>query len=429
MPPYGRGTWKKNSTRVFNLGWAVTIAILLLVPLYCATPVLAASGGSNSASSLTVSPDVAHKTLTSPNAQERGCFGDAVAMNGTTAVVGAMGETVNGLGDAGRVYIFNARTGTLLHTLSSPNAQGGGYFGDSVAVSGTLVVVGAFSEAADGVDGAGHVYTFDARTGALLQTFTSPNAESGGGFGYQVAISGNILIAGAYDETVNGNQYSGRVYIFNASTGALSHTLTSPGPGGFFGNSVAIGGSTLVVGAPGESVKGMYGAGHAYTFNAITGDLIKTLTSPNKIQSGRFGDSVAISRNTVVVGAPDETVGDQWGAGRAYTFNGVTGARLRTFTSSYPTEFVEFGISVAIGRGTVFVTEATGGAVNSGAVYTFTSRTGALVRVLSSPNAVDYGGFGSALSMSGRSIIVGASAETVRGVIELAGHAYIFYSR
>ena len=425
LHPYRKVKCEGNRARILNLGSAATIAILLLVPLCFAPRVLASSSGSSPASRLGVPPDVTQRTLTSPNAQAAGHFGDGVAVDGTTVVVGASGESAKGLSEAGHAYVFGARTGSQLHTLTSPNAQSGGYFGYSVAVSGRLVAVGAPYEAASGLSGAGQVYTFSALTGNLLHTFDSSNAEVGGNFGFRVAMNGNVLVVTARDETVNGIADSGRVYMFNARTGALLHTLTSPSSAGFFGSSVALGGNTVVVGASFETAKGMYGAGHAYTFNANTGALIRTYTSPNPVQSGFFGWSVGVSRNTVVVGANRETVGSEVEAGRAYAFSAATGDLMRTFTSPHATEFVEFGSSVAISGNTVVVGESTGGPVNSGEVYAFNARTGALLQSFTSPNVVDYGHFGVAVSLGGRTMIVGASSETAGG-LELAGNAYVY---
>ena len=77
----------------------------------------------------------------------------------------------------------------------------------------------------------------------------------------------------------------------------------------------------MVVGAPGETVNGQTAAGHAYVFDATTGSLIATLTSPNAQSGGEFGFSVAISSSGVIVGAPGETSSGLTQAGNAYSFS------------------------------------------------------------------------------------------------------------
>ncbi len=188
-------------------------------------------------------------------------------------------------------------------TLTSPNAQLGGAFGYSVATSGSIVVVGAiFSEE--------HAYIFDAKNGGLINTLTSPTAEPFGGFGVSVATNGNIVVVGANLQTANGQMRAGHAYTFNATTGSLISMLTSPNAQleGDFGYSVGASGDLVVVGAPFETADGQGGAGHTYTFNAVTGILISTLTSPNVQVGSGFGMSVAASGNTLVIGAPFEAV-------------------------------------------------------------------------------------------------------------------------
>ena len=129
-------------------------------------------------------------------------------------MVGAPSETANGFSNAGHAYTFNAKTGALISTLTSPNAQTGGYFGYSVAVSGSTVVVGAVDESAATKTAAGHAYTFNAKTGALISTLTSPNAQSIGEFGFSVAAAGKFVMVGAPYEIANGFSNAGHAYIF-----------------------------------------------------------------------------------------------------------------------------------------------------------------------------------------------------------------------
>src|SRR2546421_695878 len=86
-------------------------------------------------------------TLASPNPQLDGNFGQSVAISGTTVVVGAPGETANEAILAGNAYVFDAASGSLV-TFTDPNVEARGFFGTSVAISGTTVVVGAPGETA-----------------------------------------------------------------------------------------------------------------------------------------------------------------------------------------------------------------------------------------------------------------------------------------
>ncbi len=355
--------------------------------------------------------------LTSPNVEEYGQFGESIAASGSIVVVGAPLE------GTGHAYTFNAKTGALIATLTSPNPATGGEFGYAVAISGSTVVVGAPGETGAGFAGAGHAYTFNAKTGALGKTFTSPNAASFTDFGQSVAVSGSTAVVGAPFETASGESAAGHAYTFDTKTGALTGTLTSPNAqsGGSFGWSVGVGGTTVLVGAIGESVSGESYAGHAYLFNAKTGALISTLSSPNSQTNGEFGFAAAVSGSTAVVGAAGE------GDGHAYTFNAKTGAAIWTFTSPNPVSGGSFGCSVAVIGATVAVGaygETASGDTFAGHAYTFGAKTGALIATFGSPNPQASGDFGDSVAVSSTTVIVGAPFESAYGLTH-AGQAYL----
>jgi len=369
-------------------------------------------------------------TLTSPLAQSGGLFGLPVAVGSKTVVVGALGETASGYSDAGHAYVLRATTGALISTLSSPNSQTDGWFGSAVAISGNDVVIGAYDENASGYDGAGNAYIFDATTGALVRTLTSPNAQAGGAFGSAVAISGTTVVVGAPEEYVDRNSEAGHAYVFDATTGALLSTLTSPNEqaAGRFGDSVAISGTTAVVGAWEESVSGLFVAGHAYVFKATTGALVSTLTSPNPQTDGQFGFSVTISGAKVVVGAWLENASGLSQAGHAYVFKATTGALISTLTSPKPQTRGFFGSAVAISGSTIVVgarNETSSGYGGAGVAYVFNATTSALVHTLRSPNSEAQGYFGTAVAIRDSRVVVGAPFETAAGYA-YAGHAYVF---
>src|SRR5712691_7021520 len=204
-------------------------------------------------------------------------------------------------------------------TLTSPNAQTNGRFGNSVAVSegDPIVVVGASLESAGtpAQPEAGHAYVLDTTTG-LITALTSPTPQFDGEFGFSVAVSGTTVVVGAPDESAGtpAQPVAGHAYVFDATDGSLITTFTSPNAQtvGLFGDSVAVGGTTVVVGAPQESAgtPAQPLAGHAYVFDATDGSLITTLTSPTPQTEGLFGLSVAVSEGPiVVVGAPLESAG------------------------------------------------------------------------------------------------------------------------
>ncbi len=365
---------------------------------------------------------------TSPNAELDGHFGAAVALSGNTLVVGAPQQTVSLQSQAGVVYIFNTKSGTTL-TIVSPITETDGHFGQAVAISGGMIVVGAPGETVSGLTSAGHAYVFSAATGTLIKSFSSPNAEAGGEFGLAVAISGDDVVVGAPEETVSGMASAGHAYILD-TTAATVRMLSSPNVqgGGEFGFSVSLSGSSVIVGAPGETVSTLSNAGNAYTFNLTTGNSIATFSSPGAQAGGRFGDAVSISGSLVLVGAPEEMALGDAGAGNAYTFSAATAALVQALSSPAPATGGQFGVRVAINSFTALVGapgETGSGIAGAGNAYTFSALSGALLLgAFTSPNPVSFGSFGSAVAISGNMLAIGAGMETASGLAQ-AGHLYV----
>ena len=230
-------------------------------------------------------------TLDNPNAYGTSVadqFGRQSAISGNYAIVGAYGEGDAGGITSGKAYIFNVTSGALVHTLDNPNAYGTSAddrFGGSVAISGNYAIVGAYFEDEAGRFDPGKAYIFNVSTGALVHTLDNPTAYSTSSydrFGYSVAISGDIAIVGAYFEDDAGGYSSGKAYIFNVTSGALVHTLDNPNAYGtiqtdYFGQAVAISGNSAIVGAYGEGDAGGVFSGKAYIFNVTTGALVHTI--------------------------------------------------------------------------------------------------------------------------------------------------------
>ena len=160
-------------------------------------------------------------------------------------------------------YLYNATTGALLQRLTTPHLQAGAQMGFEVGMSGDVALVSATSELVSGRFGTyGHVYAFNAKTGELLDDFTSPNLNSTMEFGTAVAISGDLAIVGAR------GTYVGSAYLFDIRTGSVLGNMTSPGPetAGSFGSAIATKDGLAVIGAPAEDSGSLVVAGHAYIF-------------------------------------------------------------------------------------------------------------------------------------------------------------------
>ena len=377
-------------------------------------------------------------TFTSPHQVSYGHSGEAVAVAGGIMVVGAPGEIVDVHPVAGHAYVVPIDPSPSLSvlTLTSPNPEDGSSFGQAVATTGTIVAIGASGESPGGLSGAGRVYLFNAFSGALLLTLVSPSPAAGGGFGYALSFSGGLLAVGAPgepDPTVAG----GNVYVFNATTGTLVRTVTSPSPvaNGEFGYSVSMSGSSLLVGAPFENASGVSGSGRAYLFDEPSGVLRATLSSPAPALEGNYGLSVSVYGSLAVVGEPGASPLGVREAGEAYSYSSVTGVSLHTFLSPDPGPSAQFGGSVGT-NGVVIVVSAPDatavGLTGAGLVYIFSVSTYLPIDRLNSPAAKAGGLFGWPVAVGSSRLAVGAPYEAAAGLgptggqIDQAGFAYLF---
>ncbi len=341
-------------------------------------------------------------------------FGGSVAVSGDTVVIGAKHEDSSTPGvnqpanesaaDSGAAYVF-VRTGTVWSQeayLKAGNPGAADRFGLFVSVSGNTVAVGAPLENSStaGVNqppdeaapfsGAAYVFVRSGTVWAQQAFLKAGNSGSYDGFG-TVALAGDTLIVGAPSEdtgTPGVNQppnenalSSGAAYVFvrSGTTWTQQAFLKAGNPGeyDFFGAAVAVSGDTAVVGASSEDTgtpgvnqppnENAVNSGAAYVFvrNGTVWTQQAFLKAGNAQQYDDFGSSVAVSGNTVVVGAPSEDgsatnmdgppdEGTQ-NSGAAYVFvrNGTTWTQQNYLKASNTGETDSFGGSVAVSGDTV----------------------------------------------------------------------------
>ena len=325
--------------------------------------------------------------LTTTDTPTQSYFGCSVAISGDTIVVGAKGIRISGPYQ-GSAYVF-AKPGTswtdMTETakLRASDGAASDNFGISVAISGDTVVVGAVY---GGTPDTGTAYVFlrgSGWSGTRTENakLTASDGIDGASFGQSVAISGDTVVVGANDADLQGNyQYQGAAYVFVRPAGYWADTTQNAkliaSDAAFqdsFGLSVAIDDDTIVVGTKyshssyvfirpplwvgtlTENAKLVKSDGTAFSWArvAISGDTVVVgsllegvyvyvkpgswsgtrtedvqLTTP--VGAGSFaGGGVAISSDTIVVGAPSDMVGTnrlgsafvgRWVAGLHYLF-------------------------------------------------------------------------------------------------------------
>ncbi len=223
-------------------------------------------------------------------------------------------------------------------------------FGGDVAVHGDTIVIGARYDDDGGVDaGAAYVYRRIAGSWVFDGKLVALDAQAGDEFGAAVAVHDDFIVVGAPFVDA-GDQNTGAAYAFSRVGGAWSEDQklfgTVPNPSDFFGWAVDISGDppvdnpsdddifTIAVGAPNDRVGGgvaerhgsvtlfqLSGDGSSWDFKAyLTAD---AFMPPDAGDNDKFGTSVAIAADLVVVGAPEEDGEPACGcpqSGSAYRF-------------------------------------------------------------------------------------------------------------
>lgn len=284
-------------------------------------------------------------------------FGWSVAVDGTRVLVGAP-EHENVGSDTGAVYVFDSSTGSELDTIVPDATMPGDRFGSVVATSDARAVIVADPTPSSTASAA---YLVDLVTGLRIAELVPSGNDAG--FGVSVAMDGDLVVVGA--------DLSSSAYLFDATTGSeITRLFATDGPAqSRFGFSVSIHGSIVAVGAPDVSDTT---PGAAYLFDATTGVQLAKLVADDGDPGDRFGESVDIDGDRVLVGAPYRNPNPgpilppypQIGA--AYLFDAATGVQLRLLSACDPTNFFgRFGSSVAL-RGSVAAIRNGGGGEGTG---------------------------------------------------------------
>ncbi|MGJ8643280.1 MAG: hypothetical protein ACSHX9_07730 [Luteolibacter sp.] len=348
-------------------------------------------------------------------------FGFSVAISGDSVVVGAYADDAAAV-DSGSAYVFT-RSGTSWSQqakLTADDAAENDRFGYSVAISGDTIVVGADLDD-DGGSGSGSAYVFTRSGTSWSQQakLTASDAAEFDRFGFSVAISGDSVVVGAHfdDSAAFGDSGSAYVFTRNGTSWFQQAKLTAgdAAAGDFFGRSVAISGDSIVVGAYLDDDDGS-ASGSAYVFNrsGTSWFLQAKLTANDAVTNDNFGYAVAISGDSVVVGAIGDDPGAAFDSGSAYVFNrsGTSWSQQAKISAGDPGAEDGFGSSVAISGDSVVVGafENDDAGSTSGSAYVFTrdGTSWSQQAKLTAGDAAAEDRFGFSVAISGNSVVVGA---------------------
>lgn len=388
--------------------------------------------------------------LTPSQRQNQDWFGISIAIGGNTIVVGAFDSNIESYGSA---YVFvkpASGWANMTQTAELTSSDSGEGFGTSVAISGNTIVVGAAnaSNFSNQSAGPGAAYVFVKPAGGWSNAtenakLTASDGVDGDAFGNSVAISGNTIAVGAiFASDSNGDDFAGKTYVFvkpgSGWSGSLSQnaelTASDSALLSYMGCSVAVSGNTVVAGSYGQNNF----QGSAYVFVEPTGgwtNMTQTaeLTASNGKQSDFLGFSVSMSGTTLVSGAPNGA--NTYGAAYIYVEPGNGWTNTSSFTAEIAVPDAAqgdgFGQSVAIAdNGLVIAVGAPSANVGAnqgqGAVYAYVQPTSgwkttrhAYAELLASDGA-EFDGLGVSAALDGKTVVAGAVKSNQ------PGEAYVF---
>ncbi|NOT00765.1 MAG: hypothetical protein HOP29_09070 [Phycisphaerales bacterium] len=372
-------------------------------------------------------------------------FGQRVAISGETVVAGASGHDHAGF-DRGAAYVFqHGGTGWMQTAeLLAPDGQDSDRFSEP-GIDGDVVVIGAVYDDDNGTS-SGSAYVFERDglgTWSFVKKLARTNAEMGDEFGNEPSIDGDTVVIPASQSSATSFQ-PGKVYVFQQNEGGSNNwgqvkllTITGDGTNrdGFCGD-VAVEGDVIVAGASNHDTGGVGNSGAAFVFERNAGGTnnwgqTAKLTDCIPESESAFGGSVAIANDVILVGAQtDDTAGAN--AGAVYVFVKPPGgwmdacsANVLVATDTAPNDQFGHRLRMDGNLAAIGAMEHDSAGLNAGAVYVL-ERDGAnaaiwnQIRKLTSPIPYDHEQFGAHVGISGSKVAVGTNTPSNEG-----GEAYV----
>ncbi len=388
----------------------------------------------------------------------QGTFGQAVDTIADYAVVGAPNAQVSGT-NSGAAFIYRRDTAatnlwTQWRQLQPATVLAGDRFGRSVAMTDERVAVGAINDDTAGAD-TGAVYLFERDLGGTnnwgeLLRVVPTNLTAMARFGFSVALDGDLLAVGAPDADLSGTGIkAGAVLLFGRNQGGTNAwgeiRRWAPSDAGstnaLFGQSVALSGDRLLVGAPLYNVVGGASVREGAVFllsrdQGGTGQWgrVQTLVAPDSSLSREFGWEVAIDGALAAVGAPAMTAGTVTNAGRVFIYEIPGGTNVFSLVHELDRRNDaerRFGHSVSVSGNQLFAgAPHHSGPQNLGAAYLFDRPDPAgsiwtLAEKFTRPAGNTAGLFGTAVRYRQGTAVVGAPSD----LADFSNRGYAFMYR
>jgi len=364
-------------------------------------------------------------------------FGDAVAVDGNTAVIGARLDDDGGF-DSGSAYVFTRSSGvwTEEQKLTASDAAANDFFGMRVAVDGDTIVIGAEADDDDGASsGSAYVFVRNAGVWTEQQKLTASDAAEGDWFGSSVAVDGDTAIIGAERADDNGTN-SGSAYVFTRNAGVWTEQQKLTASNGFdfddFGNAVAMDGDTAVIGARWGDNGGVFsdvGAAYVFTRNSGVWSEQQKLIASDGAFEDQFGVWVGLDGDTAIIGAQwDDDSGSRSGSAYVFTRDAGVWTEQQKLTASDGAADDEFGASVAVSGNVAVIgaKEDDDNGSSSGSAYLFARSAGVWTEQpkLIASDAAAFDEFGHGVAIDEETVLVGAARDDDNN--PASGSVYVF---
>lgn len=318
--------------------------------------------------------------LTPSDSGDLDYFGALVAISGDAALIGAPEPPQGGPG-TGKAYIFRF-DGTEWFEEAALLASDGGNgdtYGHALDIQGDVAVVGSRKHDHLGNNaGAAYVYKFDGTEWNEEVELLASDGDAGDWFGYSIAVSPGLIFVGAHKDENGGPDETGSVYVYRRDgTEWVEEAKLVPSDGqdgDEFGGDIASSGDVVVVGADqAEGLAPVSGTAYVYRFDGSTWIEEAKLMASDGGTEGFYGDSVAINGDVIVIGAYG--ISHDSGAAYVYRYDGTDWIEEIKLTASDFANDDWFGMSVAVRSNTVMVSaqfDDNENGINAGAVYVYT---------------------------------------------------------
>ena len=387
--------------------------------------------------------------LTASDASARERFGRSVSISANVALVGAASDDCAAGYDCGAAYVYRRRGTNWIEEakLRASDAAAYDYFGNWVSADGDIAVVGAKrDDCAAGSPDCGSVYVFRSDSTGWFQEakLTASDAAENDQFGQPVAVSGDVVLAGArLDDCEDGSEDCGSVYVYRwKRSGWIEQAklrASDAAAGDAFGFRISVDGDVVLVGADRDDCEdGSSDCGSAYVYRRVGNHWVEEakLTTHDAAADDRFGFSACVSGDAALVG----TMKDDWGngpshSGSAYVFrfNGSSWIEEAKLTASDAIDDQGFGCHVSVSGDMSLIgayrdDDACPGQTDchsgSAYLYRFNGTDWVEEAKLTASDAAAGDEFGIAVSINGDYGLVGAPYDDTAG--ERTGAGYVF---